>query len=288
MVMTADNEAQTKEIQTMSRNMMLILVAGGSLAAQQIVVPDGTPVKLRLNEMLSSGRNVVGQGVNLTVAEDVMVGSRTVIEAGARATGSITIAEPKKSMGRGGKLDFIPEKIQLADGRMVSLRATPQGYKGNGSGVKTGVVTAGLAVAFWPAAPFALMMKGKDVTIPPGATFSCFTDAKFTFQERSFGRSNEFQTTSQVKDMDASTAGVASITINSNVPDAEIEVDGKFVGQAPAKLSLAAGPHRIQVKNGTEIWERTMEVGSGFSLNVNANFSPTQPQPRKQVTVSRQ
>lgn len=269
-------------------NMMLILAAAGSLAAQQVVVPDGTPIKLRLNEKLSSGRNSVGQGVSLTVAEDVMIGTRTVIEAGARATGTVTLAEARRSMGRGGKLDFTPEKVQLADGRMVSLRATPQGYKGNGNGARTGILTAGLAIAFWPAAPFALLMKGKDVEIPPGATFSSFTDNKIIFQERTFGRSNEFASASQVTDHDQATGGVATITVNSNVPDADIEVDGKFVGQAPAKLSLTAGAHRIQVKNGAEIWERNMEVGAGFTLNVNANFAPHQPQARKALAVSRQ
>lgn len=241
-------------------NMVMILAAAGTLAAQQVVVPDGTPIKLRLNEQLSSGRNSVGQGVSLTVAEDVMIGTRTVIEAGARATGSVTVAEAKKSMGRSGKIDFIPEKVQLADGRMVSLRATPQGFKGQGSGVKTGVLTAGLAIAFWPAAPFALLMKGKDVTIPPGATFSSFTDTKIVFQERTFGRTNEYATASQVTDHDSATGGVATVTINTNVPDADIEVDGKYVGQAPAKLTLTAGAHRIQegpkCGNGTWKWER--------------------------------
>jgi hypothetical protein len=43
--------------------------------------------------------------------------------------------------------------------------------------------------------------------------------------------------------------------------DAEIYVDGKFVGQTPSKLELASGTHHIEVKSeGRRAWERDLEV----------------------------
>jgi hypothetical protein len=43
--------------------------------------------------------------------------------------------------------------------------------------VATGIVTAGVAAAFWPAAPVLLLRKGADVTINRGVSFDVFTDA---------------------------------------------------------------------------------------------------------------
>jgi hypothetical protein len=43
--------------------------------------------------------------------------------------------------------------------------------------------------------------------------------------------------------------------------DAEIYVDDKFVGHAPAKLKLAAGSHIVVLKAaGFAEWKRTLEI----------------------------
>ena len=228
----------------------------------QIVVPDGTPIKIRLNEPLSSARNHVGQGVNLSVAEDVTIGEKIVIEAGSRVTGIVTVAESKRSMGRAGKLDFTPEKIQLPEGKLVAVRATPQNFKGRGKGVTTGVVTAGLAVAFWPAAPFALMIKGKDVEIPTGVTFSSFTDAKFVFNEAALARAAKPE----------KEGPLAALAIASDVDGADIEIDGKFVGQTPATMNLPAGDHRVVVRYKGMAWERLLQLSAGNNVNLKAQF----------------
>lgn len=239
------------------------LALAGALLAET-VVPDGTPIKLRLNEPLHSGRNKVGQGVSLTVVDDVLIDGKVVVEAGARASGRVLLADSKRSMGRGGKLDFTAEKVTISDGRMVNLRPTEQGGKGNGSGVKTGLVTAGIAVLFWPAAPVALLIKGKDVEIPAGSVFTTFTDGRMALGEKPEG--------AKVTAKAMESGGTAVLTMSSSGNDADIEVDGNFVGQAPAKLTLPAGRHKITVRAGDQMWQRTIDLTAGNSVSLNANF----------------
>ena len=51
-----------------------------------------------------------------------------------------------------------------------------QKKEGGSKGVSTGIMTAGAVVLFWPAAPFFLLRKGKDVAIYTGIVFEVFTD----------------------------------------------------------------------------------------------------------------
>ena len=50
---------------------------------------------------------------------------------------------------------------------------------GQSDATRNGIITAGVAVVFWPAAPLVLLAKGKDVTINKGMTFDVFTDELF-------------------------------------------------------------------------------------------------------------
>jgi hypothetical protein len=55
--------------------------------------------------------------------------------------------------------------------------------------------------------------------------------------------------------------GFGTITITSDPDDAEVYVDEKFVGNAPAKLKLAAGSHIVVMKAaGFAEWKRTLEI----------------------------
>ncbi|HKN76991.1 MAG TPA: trypsin-like peptidase domain-containing protein [Candidatus Acidoferrum sp.] len=55
--------------------------------------------------------------------------------------------------------------------------------------------------------------------------------------------------------------GFGTVAITSDPEDAEIYVDEKFVGNAPAKLKLAAGSHNMILKAaGFAEWRRTLEI----------------------------
>jgi hypothetical protein len=55
--------------------------------------------------------------------------------------------------------------------------------------------------------------------------------------------------------------GFGTVAITSDPEDAEIYVDDKFVGNAPAKLKLTAGSHTMVLKAaGFDEWKRTLEI----------------------------
>jgi hypothetical protein len=54
------------------------------------------------------------------------------------------------------------------------------------------------------------------------------------------------------------------ITVESTIPNCDIEVDGNFMGSTPSTLNLAPGKHTITVKKtGYQDWSRSMVVGTG-------------------------
>lgn len=66
----------------------------------------------------------------------------------------------------------------------------------------------------------------------------------------------------------------ATVNVTSNIAGADIEVDGAFVGNAPATLQLATGMHQITVKLGASSWERNLQV-TGGNVNIAATLSQT-------------
>jgi len=157
------------------RAAIALLVFAG-LAAAEVTIPDGTRLRVRLDQTISSGTADEGQAVELSVTEPVKIGDQVVIPEGARVTGTITMAQEKRHMGRAGKLDFSIDRVRAIDGDWIPLRYTVNKKSGGSHAVSTGVLTAGAAVLFWPAAPAFLLIKGKDVTINKGVVFDTFTD----------------------------------------------------------------------------------------------------------------
>jgi S1-C subfamily serine protease len=65
------------------------------------------------------------------------------------------------------------------------------------------------------------------------------------------------------------------LQVVSSVPDAEVYIDGKFVGNAPSAVPLAAGDHTVEVKASKFTdWKRTVSVTGGSDLNVRAVLQP--------------
>ena len=67
--------------------------------------------------------------------------------------------------------------------------------------------------------------------------------------------------------------GYGQLTITSEPDAAEIFVDGKFHGNAPATLKLPAGSHAILIKSpGRPDFSRTLELPKSSKLNLKAVF----------------
>lgn len=229
---------------------------------------DGTAVKMRLAETISSADATTGQQIPFEVTEDVSVQGVTVIPKGSAALGTVTEAEAKRRMGRGGKLNVNIDSVRLADGEKVQLRAVKDTKGGGHVGAMTGAMVA-TAIVFFPAAPLFLFMKGKDITIPKGTEITAFIQGDMKLDMAKFGAP-------PVGTAAAPANAMASISVESSVPGADIEVDGNFVGSTPSKVDVTLGSHAITVKKkGYQSWTRTMNVsGSGAKVNAELELQP--------------
>ena len=151
----------------------------------EITLQDQTPIKLRLNRNMSSADAKTGETVDFEVIEDIKVGDIVVIPRGAVALATVTNAKPKGRMGKGGKLDIVLDSVRLVSGEKAALRASKE-TKGGG---KTGAMTGGIiasSILFFPAAPFFLLMKGKDIAIPKGTEITAYINGNITLDARKF------------------------------------------------------------------------------------------------------
>lgn len=252
------------------RNTMILALISALTCSAQAVVPEGTKVRVRLEQPISSGTAEEGQIVEFTVTDAIKEGGVVVIAEGARATGVITEAQGKRRMGRAGKLDFSIERVRSVDDQWIPLRYFVTKKSGQSHALSTGIMTAGVAAVFWPAAPVFLLRKGKDVTINRGVSFDVYTDADHTVASRGVvSLAPPPVQPARANSTPVSTTG-AKVSITSPVAGADIEVDGAFIGNTPTTISLASGQHRVLVKQGAKSWQRTVQVRDSSSITLSA------------------
>ena len=137
----------------------------------KLVLKEGTDVKLKFAQDLSSKTSNDDDPVNLVLDEDLKVGDTTVCKAGSKAVGTITHAKKAGMMGKGGELNMRLEYLIVADTRM-RLRGT-KGKEGEG---KVGTAVA-LTVLF---GPIGLIKHGKNVEVKQGTPILAYVDQDFT------------------------------------------------------------------------------------------------------------
>lgn len=235
---------------------------------------DGTPVKLRITRNLSSADAKVGETVDFEALEDVKIGETVIIPRGGIAWATVTEAQPKRRMGRGGKLNVNIDSVRLASGEKAALRAVKDVEGGGNTGKMTGAIVA-TSIIFFPAAPLFLFVKGKDITIPKGTEIAAYTNGDIELNPAKFIASGADKTPSSGNaspsiNAEADTVGVI---IKSTPDGAEITIDEKFVGNTPSTLRLKPGDHVISIsKSGFTLWKRTVTLGSGSSITVDATL----------------
>jgi hypothetical protein len=80
-----------------------------------------TPVKLVVDETVSSKTTKPSDTFKLVVAEDVVVNDRVVIAKGAAATGRITSVKKKSFATHNGSLEVAVDSVQAVDGHTVAV-----------------------------------------------------------------------------------------------------------------------------------------------------------------------
>lgn len=133
--------------------------SANSSLSHTVKLKEGTEVKLRLRDRLTSKTAVEGEAVNLTLEEDLRVGSLTVAKSGAVAVGTITHADRAGMVGRPGDLGVRLEYLKTDDST-IRLRGA-QGKQGKG---KEGTAVA-LTVLF---GPVGLIKHGRNAELGAG------------------------------------------------------------------------------------------------------------------------
>jgi hypothetical protein len=245
---------------------------------------DGTPIKLRLTRNLSSADATTGDRVDFEVLEEVKVKDVIVVPRGGLALATITEAEHKRRMARGGKLNVNIDDVRLTDGEKAPLRAVKEAKGGGHTGAMTGAIVA-TAIVFFPAAPFFLFMHGKDITIPKGTEITAYINGDIPLDPKRFAAQTVVNPEAGVTPVQPTTDSAptqsggglsttpSTVNIKSTPDGAEITVDEKFIGSTPSSLRLAAGDHRIKLeKSGFKAWERTLTVGIGATTTLDATL----------------
>ncbi len=266
-VLTATLTAQTPATDNPASPPPQLAAPSGPLQPHTLL--DGTPVKLRLSQTLSSADAKVNQEVPFEVVEDIKVDDVVVLPKGATAIGTVTEAEHKKNMGRAGKLNMSISYARLGDNEKVALRAV-RDAKGTGHvGAMTGAIVA-TSIVFFPAAPLFLFMHGKDITIPQGTEITAFVEGDMHLDMAHFGVVPPAPTSVALT---ATPAGAPlTLVVESTPVGADIELDGNFVGNTPSTIGVSAGAHEVAVKKpGFIDWTRKLNV-TGGNIRLNAEL----------------
>lgn len=136
----------------------------------EVVIPDGTEVTLRLVETLDSATASMEDIVRFEVDHDVVVDGVKVIARGAPGRGRVTRAQHRRSFGRKGKLDFAIEVVEAVDGSNVRLRASRElrGKDLHGTAAVVTILTG----------PFGILVKGREVEVPAGTLYTIYIDGE--------------------------------------------------------------------------------------------------------------
>ena len=231
------------------------------------VLEDGTPVRLKTGRSISSADAHVGDTLDFEVLEDVRVTGLLVIPKGGIAFATVTEAQSKRRMARGGKLNVNIDSVRLITHEKAALRAVKEVKGGGHTGVMTGGIVA-TSIVFFPAAPFFLFMHGKDITIPKGTEITAYVNGDVQLDRAKFeaapaqAAAAPSSTTPPTASQEQSTG--AQVEVSSTPDAADIEIDGKFVGSTPSSVGVTPGEHDLVVKkSGFKPWEKKIAVSSG-------------------------
>jgi PEGA domain-containing protein len=273
------------------------------------ILEDGTPVRLSLARSLSSAECRVGDRVDFKVVDPIVLDGVPVVPRGAIAWGKVAEAKKKRRMGRGGKLGIEIDSVQLANSNRVRLRAVRQATGGGHTALMSGAMV-GTAIVFLPIAPVWLLMHGKEAKIPEGTEITAYVNGDFTYPVHPAEAPANTATAAPAAASSTATAPPApmppaekaaqpaeaapepaapdssygsdaaleaapvstEIAFTSSPDGAEIELDGRFMGNTPSTIGLPGGEHTVRIsKRGYRTYEKRVHT-SGGSIRLHADL----------------
>lgn len=134
--------------------------------SQKIIIPEGTLVKAALKNEIRGGSMKVGDQVEFSLNQPLVVGDQIVVAPGAKIMGTISEARASGVLGRKGKLGFSIDYLYLDNGQVLKLTGqSAKNLKGSG------VVVAATAVLL---TPLGLLIPGKGAKYEAGTVFEAY------------------------------------------------------------------------------------------------------------------
>lgn len=114
--------ALRRDIQSLNRDIDAAYDRPDRTRSASMDVPDGTEIKVRLEEPLSSRTSRLEERVVATVAEPVLRNGRTAIPAGTEITGTVSSVQPAQRPSKGGRLEVSFDQMTV-NGQRVGMDA---------------------------------------------------------------------------------------------------------------------------------------------------------------------
>jgi len=227
----------------MSKSLILLTVLiAGAVAVQaqapqtpantvpaNVVLADGTVVKLRMGNATTPGSVRVGTNLELEVVEDVRVNDILVIARGDAANAEVTNLRSGMSSTRGGWIDINLETVALVDGERVAIRASK-------------------ARPLHDTQETVVSSSGQDASITQGTDLIAYISGSQTLD---------------VTRLRAASGPTTEVKVTSTPPNAEITVDGRLAGNTPYTLHVGAGDHEVALRIvGFQPWQNKIHVAA--------------------------
>lgn len=192
-----------------------------------VVVVDGTPVKLRLGSTAATSPARVGENIELEVAEDVRVSDVVVIAKGNVANAEVTGLHA--GLGSGTRFDINLRSVTLSDEHAIPVRSTHERANRDDQAMVISNAT-------------------QDASIAPGTTVIAYVDGN---QQLDATRLRAAGTATQ------------TLKVSSTPANAEVSVDGHLSGSTPYVFHVPAGEHSVVIRMvGFQPWQGTVRVGN--------------------------
>ena len=107
----------------------IALSANHAFAAQQVIIPEGTVIELRMDTGLNSGTSQVNDPFKASVARSVSIDGTIAVPENGNVTGRVTSVQPAQSNSRSGVIGVeftqlsINGRTYVIEGMLTSLRA---------------------------------------------------------------------------------------------------------------------------------------------------------------------
>ena len=151
----------------------LVHASGATLPQDNIVVSEGTAVKVITVSEITSKKAKPNDPVNFTVDEDLVINGQVVIRKGTEAIGSVVNAQKGGYMGKSGKLAIQVESTKTVDGQPLKLRAA-KGKEGEDN------TTSTMVLSF--ISPVFLFQKGGEAKVAPGTPITVYVAQEKRFR----------------------------------------------------------------------------------------------------------